>query len=461
MAAIQCVLPSLFLYYYHCFSIILTITRSPVPPLDKETQLSKYLPDQVKEHIYGETSNRYTNATAIAHRSTLRIPTIYVYVISTNKEHLNALAQIFRGLPSLIFHLSAKDFLDTNLLTYAGMGVDRVANLAAARFLYPQAPSWLVVDGGTALTYTTVVAANTDSEDAAGDSQRSNKQQLGGGIGPGLRLKFRSLHDYTGELPFIEYKEVQNALQTCMETQTALPLFASAGDKAAIEPSLMGCVMQETALLLCNVIRGFLSTITTTTTAAAAAAASASTTATDTTTSGSNSNEPGQQQLPVVLVTGGDADIYERLLRPNHSYICEPTAENQRLLEAALVPLDQEDASIVVPNAPEDSTNNRSKLFLLQTVKHLYPHAVRAVLQSNKEKAATAAAAKQPSVVDDERVRSQLLGQRVAFKVAKKAMCGTITAVIRKESLDEDYYTVFYDEQGLIDDLDIAIIYGQ
>lgn len=425
--------------------------------MDKETQLSKYLPDQVKEHIYGETSTRYTNATAIAHRSTLRIPTIYVYVISTNKEHLNALAQIFRGLPSLIFHLSAKDFLNTNLLTYAGMGVDRVANLAAARFLYPQAPSWLVVDGGTALTYTTVVAAKTDSEDAAAAAENSqssnNKQQLGGGIGAGLRVKFRSLHDYTGELPFIEYKEVQKALQTCAETQTALPLFASAGDKA-IEPSLIGCVMQETALLLCNVIRGFLSTITTT-----KVAASASTTAT--TTPGSNSNEPGQQ-LPVVLVTGGDADIYERLLRPNHSYICEATAENQRLLEAGLVIADQQDASIVVPDAPEDTTNtnNLSKTFLLQTVKHLYPHAVRAVLQSKEEKAATAAAAKQPSV-DDERVRSQLLGQRVAFKMAKKAICGTITAVIRKENLDEDYYTVFYDEQGLIDDLDIPIIYGQ
>ena len=104
--------------------------------------------------------------------TTHRVPTIYVYVISTSPENLRTVASLFRGVPSLVFELTADDLLDHHQLrllrSYSGMGVDRVANIAAARLLYPHAAAHLVIDGGTALTYTTVMRMALMSSSSSG-----------------------------------------------------------------------------------------------------------------------------------------------------------------------------------------------------------------------------------------------------------------------------------------------------
>jgi type III pantothenate kinase len=65
------------------------------------------------------------------------------------------------------------------------LGADRLANAAGAMRLGSSA---LIIDCGTCLTYTTL----------------ENNTLTGGAISPGLRMRFKALHTFTGNLPLID-----------------------------------------------------------------------------------------------------------------------------------------------------------------------------------------------------------------------------------------------------------------
>ncbi len=76
----------------------------------------------------------------------------------------------------------------TNLYrTPATLGKDRLAAVAGARNNYP-GRNVLVVDAGTAVTF--------DLVDEQG-------RYLGGNISPGISMRFRALHEFTGKLPLV------------------------------------------------------------------------------------------------------------------------------------------------------------------------------------------------------------------------------------------------------------------
>lgn len=68
------------------------------------------------------------------------------------------------------------------------LGKDRLAGAVAASKLFPESDV-LVIDAGTAITY---------------DIVTRNKEYLGGSISPGLAIRFKGLHTFTGKLPLIE-----------------------------------------------------------------------------------------------------------------------------------------------------------------------------------------------------------------------------------------------------------------
>lgn len=68
------------------------------------------------------------------------------------------------------------------------LGVDRIAGVCGAQQMFPGA-NCLVIDAGTCITY--------DFIDAKG-------QFLGGGISPGLSMRFQAVHTFTRRLPLIE-----------------------------------------------------------------------------------------------------------------------------------------------------------------------------------------------------------------------------------------------------------------
>jgi type III pantothenate kinase len=70
------------------------------------------------------------------------------------------------------------------------LGTDRIANAVAANHLSSNENA-LVVDIGTCIKYDLVI---------------QGKYQ-GGGISPGMNMRFKALHDYTGQLPALEFEE--------------------------------------------------------------------------------------------------------------------------------------------------------------------------------------------------------------------------------------------------------------
>ena len=71
------------------------------------------------------------------------------------------------------------------------LGKDRIAAAVAAFAAFP-GRDILVVDTGTAITY---------------DMINARKEYLGGGIAPGIQMRFQALHTFTGKLPLIQRKD--------------------------------------------------------------------------------------------------------------------------------------------------------------------------------------------------------------------------------------------------------------
>ena len=68
------------------------------------------------------------------------------------------------------------------------LGADRIAGVVAAQTIYPN-ENCLVIDMGTCITY---------------DFIDENAVFLGGSISPGVQMRFRAMHDFTGQLPLVE-----------------------------------------------------------------------------------------------------------------------------------------------------------------------------------------------------------------------------------------------------------------
>ena len=83
------------------------------------------------------------------------------------------------------------------------LGVDRIALVAAAVKLYPN-KNVLVIDAGTCITY---------------DFVNQKKEYYGGIISPGIKMRYKALHHFTGKLPLLEptlYKGEGNTTKTAI-----------------------------------------------------------------------------------------------------------------------------------------------------------------------------------------------------------------------------------------------------
>jgi type III pantothenate kinase len=86
------------------------------------------------------------------------------------------------------------------------LGVDRIAGVCGAQQLFPNT-NCLVIDAGTCITY--------DFLDADGSF-------LGGGISPGMRMRFNAVHTFTARLPLIAPVDqpplIGNSTETCIQS---------------------------------------------------------------------------------------------------------------------------------------------------------------------------------------------------------------------------------------------------
>lgn len=90
--------------------------------------------------------------------------------------------------------------------TPATLGVDRIAGVCGALSLHPGAPC-LVIDAGTCITY---------------DFLDKDGVYYGGGISPGLRMRFQAVHTFTAKLPLIAPVDhpplIGDSTETCIQS---------------------------------------------------------------------------------------------------------------------------------------------------------------------------------------------------------------------------------------------------
>jgi len=72
------------------------------------------------------------------------------------------------------------------------LGTDRLVAIIGAQRIVAEG-AILVIDAGTAITY---------------DFANESSQYLGGGIAPGISMRFRALHEFTARLPLLEVEDV-------------------------------------------------------------------------------------------------------------------------------------------------------------------------------------------------------------------------------------------------------------
>ncbi len=108
-----------------------------------------------------------------------------------NKEILREvewLAESFPGAELLMIDSETPLPVTNAYRSPSTLGMDRICACAGARTFAPDGPL-LVIDAGTAITY---------------DYLDGDSHYQGGGIAPGMRLRFRSLNDHTAALPLVE-----------------------------------------------------------------------------------------------------------------------------------------------------------------------------------------------------------------------------------------------------------------
>ena len=241
--------------------------------------LSKNLPDEPHDYVFGEGKDACAENAGEQSKSRA-VPRVTVYVVSTNRGQEALLARIWETVPSRFFVLKGDDFFKKDEGRYDTMGTDRLATLTGAVGLHGH-PA-LVFDGGTATTYSA-----TDSDGKI----------MGGGIGPGIQSKFRSLSKDTDALPEVSTEKVLSRVKEAQDKGIPLPTFARNTQEARMVDSF-----QEFALKGRNVIHHWLEKAFNKSIPAGGAKV--------------NSDRH-------VLCTGGDGEILMQLLQPFHGGIIE------------------------------------------------------------------------------------------------------------------------------------------
>ena len=97
-------------------------------------------------------------------------------------------AYLQKSFRYLVFNSSMPVPIESSYTTPATLGADRLASAVAAHALIPS-ENILVINAGTAITYDLITAAG---------------EHLGGAISPGLMMRYKALHTFTGLLPLLD-----------------------------------------------------------------------------------------------------------------------------------------------------------------------------------------------------------------------------------------------------------------
>ena len=155
----------------------------------------------------------------------LRTHSIKKTIISTVKK-INEQWQgtLSAKVPVTYFNASMTAGITNHYKTPQTLGLDRLAGVIGAHYLFPQKNN-LVIDGGTCIKY--------DYVDAGGN-------YFGGSISPGLNMRYKALNYYTAALPVVSEDADFNQAYG-YDTQTAIRSGVQNGVKYELEGFIKNC----------------------------------------------------------------------------------------------------------------------------------------------------------------------------------------------------------------------------
>lgn len=115
-------------------------------------------------------------------------------IVSSVNDDIQSLERILAERTNYIrFSSQLKNSIDNRYKTPGTLGLDRLAGVIAAKALFPR-NSCLVIDAGSCITY--------DAIDQKGVYR-------GGNISPGLNMRFKAMHTFTGRLPLVRLADFE------------------------------------------------------------------------------------------------------------------------------------------------------------------------------------------------------------------------------------------------------------
>ncbi len=147
---------------------------------------------RVKAALFNESGlqhvNYYQNTVQLLSDLSLIQQAKHAIVGSVVKEEESFYETLNKLVPTLVFSTQTIIPLKNRYQSASTLGSDRLAASVGAYYLYPN-QNVLVIDCGTCIKYNFTNAAN---------------EYLGGGISPGLSMRFKALHEFTSKLPLVE-----------------------------------------------------------------------------------------------------------------------------------------------------------------------------------------------------------------------------------------------------------------
>ncbi len=130
-------------------------------------------------------------------------PALQKVILSSVKEYSPYLKTALQNKFEYFIELSENTPLpiENCYKTPETLGKDRIAAAVGGYDLYPNL-NLLIIDAGTAITY---------------DILNEKHQFLGGNISPGIEMRYKALHHFTGKLPLISHKKFDKLYGTTTE----------------------------------------------------------------------------------------------------------------------------------------------------------------------------------------------------------------------------------------------------
>ncbi len=155
--------------------------------------------DKLVDHWVWERSAALKNTEGLIGRLSIA----NTMVASVGGEFKELIAFLEASVPNffVLTFMSALPFINA-YKTPMTLGVDRLAVVAAAQFLYPN-KNCLIVDAGSCITYELLTSSGV---------------YLGGGIAPGVQMRYNSMNTQTAALPLLSRPDYVNTYGTSTDT---------------------------------------------------------------------------------------------------------------------------------------------------------------------------------------------------------------------------------------------------